>query len=82
MKGKIYRVTYNVIKQSAILHMENGDVMSIPMTDDEWKQMCTGDVNSNFEEFLDTLYGEFDKEMEKRPYLLNPKTGEKTYYEK
>ena len=82
MIGKIYRVTYNVLKQEAVLHLEDGDVMTIPMTDDEWKQMCAGDVNSNFQELLDTYEKECEKEMEKGPYLLNPVTGERTYYEK
>ncbi len=81
MIGKIYRVTYNVLKQEAELHLEDGDVMNVPMTDDEWKEMIKGDVVSNFQELLDTFEKECEKEMNKGPYLLDPVTGEKTYYE-
>lgn len=82
MIGTIYRVTYNVLKQEAELHMEDGETMTIPMTDDEWKVMIKGDVVSNFQELLDTYEKECEKEMERGPYLLDPVTGERTYYEK
>ena len=81
MIGKIYRVTYNVLKQEAELHLEDGEVLNVPMTDDEWKEMIKGDVVSNFQELLDTFEKECEKEMNRGPYLLNPVTGEKTYYE-
>lgn len=81
MIGKIYRVTYNVLKQEAELHMEDGDIITIPVTDDEWKEMIKGDVVSNFQELLDTFEKECEKERNKGPYLLDPVTGEKTYYE-
>jgi len=81
MIGKIYRVTYNILKQEAELHLEDGEVLNVPMTDDEWKEMIKGDVVSNFQELLDTFEKECEKEMEKGPYLLDPVTGEKTYYE-
>ena len=81
MIGKIYRVTHNVLKQEAELHMEDGEIMTIPLTDDEWKEMIKGDVVSNFQELLDTFEKECEKEMNKGPYLLDPVTGEKTYYE-
>lgn len=81
MIGKIYRVTYNVLKQEAELHLEDGEVLNVPMTDDEWKEMIKGDVVSNFQELLDTFEKECEKEMEKGPYLLDPVTGERTYYE-
>ena len=81
MIGKIYRVTYNVLKQEAELHLEDGEVLNIPMTGDEWKEMIKGDVVSNFQELLDTFEKECEKEMNKGPYLLDPVTGEKTYYE-
>ena len=81
MIGKIYRVTYNVLKQEAELHMEDGDIITIPVTDDEWKEMIKGDVVSNFQELLDTFENECENEMNKGPYLLDPVTGEKTYYE-
>jgi TusA-related sulfurtransferase len=81
MIGKIYRVTYNVLKQEAELHLEDGEVLNVPMTDDEWKEMIKGDVVSNFQELLDTFEKECEKEMNKGPYLLDPVTGEKTYYE-
>ena len=81
MIGKIYRVTHNVLKQEAELHLEDGETMTIPMTDDEWKEMIKGDVVSNFQALLDTFEKECEKEMNKGPYLLDPVTGEKTYYE-
>lgn len=81
MIGKIYRVTHNVLKQEAELHLENGEVLNVPMTDDEWKEMIKGDVVSNFQELLDTFEKECEKEMNKGPYLLDPVTGKKTYYE-
>lgn len=81
MIGKIYRVTYNVLKQEAELHLEDGEVLNVPMTDDEWKEMIKGDVVSNFQELLDTFEKECEKEMNKGPYLLDPVTGERTYYE-
>ena len=61
--------------------MEDGEVLNVPMTDDEWKEMIKGDVVSNFQELLDTFEKECEKEMNKGPYLLDPVTGEKTYYE-
>ena len=81
MIGKIYRVTHNVLKQEAELHLEDGEVLNVPMTDDEWKEMIKGDVVSNFQELLDTFEKECENEMNKGPYLLDPVTGEKTYYE-
>lgn len=81
MIGKIYRVTYNVLKHEAELHLEDGEVLNVPMTDDEWKEMIKGDVVSNFQELLDTFEKECEKEMNKGPYLLDPVMGEKTYYE-
>ena len=81
MKGKIYRVTHNILKQEAELHLEDGEVLNVPMTDDEWKEMIKGDVVSNFQELLDTFEKECEKEVNKGPYLLDPVTEEKTYYE-
>lgn len=52
MKGKIYRVTYNVLKQSAVLHMENGDVLTVPMNEDKWSEMIQGDIIENFDRLL------------------------------
>ena len=52
MKGEIYRVTYNRLKGIAELHMENGDIKTVPMTDEEWKEMCTGDLCENFNKLL------------------------------
>lgn len=82
MIGKIHRVTYNVVKHVAELHMEDGDIETIPMSDEEWKMMCEGDVCGNFNKLLETLKEEAEKEMEKGPYLLDPITGERTYYYK
>ena len=52
MKGKIYRVTYNVLKQEAELHMEDGDVRTVPMTEEKWMEMIQGDVTENFNKLL------------------------------
>ena len=64
MTGKIYRVTYNVLKQEAALHLEDDEVLNVHMTDDEWKEMIKGDVVSNFQELLDT----FEKERNNGSY--------------
>ena len=53
MKGKIFRVTYNILKQSAELHMEDGEIKFIPMTDDEWETALKGDLIENFNKILD-----------------------------
>ena len=79
MIGKIYRVTYNVVNGVAELHMKDGDVETIPMSEDDWKTMIQGNVVDNFNKLLETLEEEAEKEMEKGPYLLDPVTGEKTY---
>ena len=52
MKGKIYRVTYNVVRQEAELHMEDGDVRTVPMTEEKWIEMIQGDVTENFNKLL------------------------------
>lgn len=52
MIGKIYRVTYNVLKQEAELHLENGEIKSVHMTEDEWKAMLKGNIVENFNRFL------------------------------
>ena len=52
MKGKIYRVTHNILKQEAELHMEDGKIKSIHMTEDEWKEMLKGNIVENFNRFL------------------------------
>ena len=79
MKGKVYRVTYNVVNGVAELHMEDGNVETIPMSEDDWKTMIQGNVVDNFNKLLETLEEEAEKEMEKGPYLIDPVTGEKTY---
>ena len=53
MKGKIYRVTYNVSKKIAELHMEDGDIKEVPMSEDEWGDAIKGDVVENFKKYLD-----------------------------
>ena len=53
MKGNIDRVTYNAIKQEAVLHMQNGDVVYIPMTEEEWSNVLKGDLIENFNKILD-----------------------------
>lgn len=52
MKGKIYRVTYNVIRQEAELHMEDGEIKTVPMTEEKWMEMIQGDVTENFNKLL------------------------------
>ena len=52
MIGKIYRVTYNAIKQEAVLHMQNGDVVYIPMTEEEWSNTLKGNLIENFKKIL------------------------------
>ena len=52
MKGKIYRVTYNVVRQEVELHMEDGDVRTVPMTEEKWIEMIQGDVTENFNKLL------------------------------
>lgn len=52
MKGNIYRVTYNAIKQEAVLHMQNGDVVYIPMTEEEWSNVLKGNLIENFKKIL------------------------------
>ena len=52
MIGKIYRVTYNVLKQEAELHMEDGEIKSVHMTEDEWNEMLKGNIVENFNRFL------------------------------
>lgn len=52
MKGKIYRVTYNAVKQKAVIHMSNGDVVYVPMTDEEWENNIKGNLIENFNKIL------------------------------
>lgn len=52
MKGKIYRVTYSFGKNIAELHMDNGEIKTVPMTEDEWNKMIQGNVVENFNKFL------------------------------
>ena len=53
MKGKIYRVTYNVSKSVAELHMEDGEIKTVPMSEGEWDEMIQGNVVENFKKYLD-----------------------------
>ena len=52
MEGKIYRVTYNVSKCLAELHMDDGSVNYIPMSEEEWKKTIEGNVVENFNKLL------------------------------
>ena len=52
MKGDIYRVTYNVGKQVAEIHLEDGDIKYVPMTDEEWNNNLKGDLIENFKKYL------------------------------
>ena len=52
MKGNIYRVTYNAIKQEAVLHMQNGNVVYIPMSEEEWSNALKGNLIENFKKIL------------------------------
>ena len=52
MKGKIYRVTYNVGNGVAELHMDNGEVKTVSIPKEEWDKMIQGNVVENFNKFL------------------------------
>ena len=52
MKGNIYRVTYNTIKEQAEIHLYNGDVVYVPMKKDEWENNLKGDLFENFNKIL------------------------------
>ena len=52
MEGKIHRVTYNVFKHAAELHMEDGSVKSVPMSAEEWQKMLEGNPVENFNKLL------------------------------
>lgn len=52
MKGKIYRVTYNAVKEEAVVHMSNGDVVYVPMTNEEWENKLKGNLIENFNKIL------------------------------
>jgi hypothetical protein len=52
MKGKNYRVTYNVNKGEAELHMEDGEVKTVSIPKEEWDKMIQGNVVENFNKFL------------------------------
>ena len=45
-------MTYNAVRQEAELHMEDGDVLTVPMTEEKWKEMIQGDVTENFNKLL------------------------------
>ena len=53
MKGKIYRVTYNMIQHVVELHMVDGEIKTMPMTEEEWESHIEGDVVENFSKLLD-----------------------------
>lgn len=53
MKGKVYRVTYNMIQHVAELYMVDGEIKTIPMTEEEWESHIEGDVVENFSKLLD-----------------------------
>ncbi len=53
MKGKIYRVTYNAVKEEAAIHMSDGDVVYLPMTNEEWENNLKGNLIENFNKLLD-----------------------------
>lgn len=52
MKGKIYRVTYNVSKGVAELHMDNDEIKTVSISKEEWDKMIQGNVVENFNKFL------------------------------
>jgi len=52
MEGKIKRVTYNVSKEIAELHMEDGEIKSVPMSEEEWMKNLQGNVVENFSKLL------------------------------
>jgi len=52
MKGEIYRVTYNVGKEVAEIHLAGDSVKQIPMSQDEWNNNLKGDLIENFKKYL------------------------------
>ena len=52
MEGNVFRVTYNAIKKVAELHLKDGSIKEIPMTNEEWLSMLKGNVNENFNKLL------------------------------
>lgn len=58
MKGKIYRVTYNTVKQAAEIHLYNGDIIYEPMTNEEWENNLKGDLIENFNKILEKYLNE------------------------
>lgn len=52
MEGNVFRVTYNAIKKVAELHLKDGSIKEIPMTNEDWLSMLKGNVNENFNKLL------------------------------
>ena len=52
MKGEIYRVTYNVGKEVAEIHLDDDSVKQIPMPQDEWNTNLKGNLIENFKKYL------------------------------
>lgn len=52
MEGKIHRVTYNIGKQEAELHLSDGTIKTIPMTEEEWKNVIQGNIIENLKKYL------------------------------
>ncbi len=52
MKGEIYRVTYNVGKEVAEIHLADDSVKQIPMSQDEWNTNLKGNLIENFKKYL------------------------------
>lgn len=52
MKGEIYRVTYNVGKEVAEIHLDDDSVKQIPMSQDEWNTNLKGNLIENFKKYL------------------------------
>lgn len=52
MEGKIHRVTYNIGKQEAELHLSDGTTKTVPMTEEEWKNVIQGNIIENLKKYL------------------------------
>lgn len=53
MTGEIYRVTYNIGKKIAVIHLVDGEIRQISMSQDEWDENIKGDFIENFKKYLD-----------------------------
>ena len=53
MKGKVYRVTFNRVEQTATLYLEDGETKVVPMTEEKWNSIANGNLVENLNNLLD-----------------------------